>query len=267
MVKLNLIYNYKNLTDKRTPKYIEWQNPFDDSVPNILVDKYCFNSVPNKDRDCALMIEPRSYIPEVYSYIDKNANKFKYVFTTDEKHLKTLPNAKKIIWGGMWIKELDQDTYKKKSKLVSMLASDKQVIYMHKQRYKIAHSLKDKIDCYGSFNGNHAEKETALRDYMFSITVECALDKNWFSEKIIDCFATMTIPIWYGCDNIGEYFNIDGIIMFNNKSNLDQIISKCTEEYYNANIEAIIDNYNRALKYQCFEDTLYEMYSKELEQL
>ncbi len=267
MVKLNLIYNYKNLTDKRTPKYIEWQNPFDNSVPNILVDKYCFNSVPNKDRDCALMIEPRSYIPDVYKYIDNHANKFKYVFTTDEKHLKTLPNAKKIIWGGMWIKELDQDAYKKKSKLVSMLASDKRVIYMHKQRYKIAHSLKDKIDCYGSFNGNHAEKETALRDYMFSITVECALDKNWFSEKIIDCFATMTIPIWYGCENIGDYFNLDGIVIFNNKSNLDEIINKCTKEYYDDHIEAIKDNYNRALKYQCFEDTLYEMYGKELEQL
>ena len=41
---------------------------------------------------------------------------------------------------------------------------------------------------------------------------------------------------------LANYFNIDGIIMFNNKSNLDQIISKCTEEYYNANIEAIIDS-------------------------
>lgn len=267
MVKLNLIYNYKNLTDRQEPKYIEWLQPFDFAYPRIIVDIYCVNYKTDNGRDCALLIEPRSYIPEVYSYIDKNAHKFKYVFTTDEKHLTILPNAKKIVWGGMWIKELDNKAYEKKNKLISMLASDKQVSDMHKQRYKIAHSLKDKIDCYGSFNGNHDEKETALRDYMFSITVECALDKNWFSEKIIDCFATMTIPIWYGCENIGDYFNLDGIIIFNNKSNLDDILSKCTKEYYLDHLEAIIDNYNRALKYQCFEDTFYEMYGKELEQL
>ena len=46
----------------------------------------------------------------------------------------------------------------------------------------------------------------SLRDYMYSVVIECTTDKNYFSEKIIDCFATMTIPIWYGCDNIGELF-------------------------------------------------------------
>lgn len=267
MVKLNLIYNYKNLTHKKNPQYIEWIQPFDNNYPNILVDHYCLNSVPNKNRDCALMIEPRSYIPKVYEYIDNHANKFKYVFTTDEKHLKTLPNAKKIVWGGMWIKNLDENAYNKKTKLVSMLASDKQVCYMHKFRYKTAHKYKNKIDCFGSFDGKFEKKENALRDYMFTVVVECTTDKNYFSEKIIDCFATMTIPIWYGCENIGDYFNADGIIMFNNKSNLDGIINKCTEEYYQEHIEAIKDNYNRALQYQCFEDTFYEMYGKELEQL
>lgn len=267
MVKLNLIYNYKNLTNERTPKYIEWLQPFDSAYPNIIVDNYCFHANTNPNRDCALMIEPRSYIPKAYEYVDNNSNKFKYVFTTDEKMLRELSNAKKIIWGGMWVKKLDPDAYKKKTKLVSMLASNKQVCDMHKFRYETAHRYQDKIDCYGSFKGKQENKETALRDYMYSVVIECTTDRNYFSEKIIDCLATMTIPIWYGCENIGDYFNIDGIITFDNNSNLDDIISKCTKEYYIEHLEAIKDNYNRALQYKCFEDTFYEMYNEELEQL
>jgi hypothetical protein len=59
---------------------------------------------------------------------------------------------------------------------------------------------------------------------MFNISLENAKQVNYFSEKIIDCFLTFTIPLYIGCPNIGEYFDTRGIIF---ASNAHDLISKC----------------------------------------
>lgn len=67
---------------------------------------------------------------------------------------------------------------------------------------------------------------------MFNISLENSKQVNYFSEKIIDCFLTFTIPMYIGCPNIGEYFDTRGIIF---ASNANDLISKCnslTPELY-----------------------------------
>ena len=55
-------------------------------------------------------------------------------------------------------------------------------------------TLKDKID--------------GLRDYRYHFCIENIKRDYWFTEKLIDCFVTGTIPIYWGCpsifDNISE---------------------------------------------------------------
>ena len=63
-------------------------------------DKRVFEKTP--PGAMALLIEPRSLLPEVYEYIEENYNRFIYVFTHDSKLLSTIPNAKLIIWGGVY---------------------------------------------------------------------------------------------------------------------------------------------------------------------
>ena len=41
-------------------------------------------------------------------------------------------------------------------------------------------------------------------------------------------FLTGVIPIYYGCPNIGDYFDIDGIITFQTKDELEKIIKDIT---------------------------------------
>jgi len=36
---------------------------------------------------------------------------------------------------------------------------------------------------------------------------------HYFTEKILDCFRTRTVPIYWGCTNIREHFEADGIIV------------------------------------------------------
>ena len=42
------------------------------------------------------------------------------------------------------------------------------------------------------------------------------LKNDIFCEKITDCFATGTIPIFWGTKNIGNYFDKEGIIFLEN---------------------------------------------------
>jgi hypothetical protein len=84
---------------------------------------------------------------------------------------------------------------------------------------------------------------------MFHIAVENSQNKNYFTEKIVDAFLTKTLPIYWGCPNIGEYFDDRGIILFNNENELIDIINSLTEEDYNNRKEYIEKNTQIALYY------------------
>ena len=78
---------------------------------------------------------------------------------------------------------------------------------------------------------------------MFNISLENSKQTNYFSEKIIDCFLTFTIPLYMGCLNIGEYYDTRGIIF---ASNAHDLINKCNSlspELYVSLHEHCINNH------------------------
>lgn len=84
------------------------------------------------------------------------------------------------------------------------------------------------------------------RKSMFHVAVENSSHKNYHTEKIIDCFATKTIPIYWGCKNIEEYWDERGIIRFNNEHELVDIINNLTPDDYYNRLPYINNNYNLA---------------------
>jgi len=67
-------------------------------------------------------------------------------------------------------------------------------------------------------------KWDGLENYSYSIAIENCCLKNYFSEKFTDCILAWTIPIYYGCPNINEYFPKDCYYW------LDITSSNCFEE-------------------------------------
>ena len=65
-----------------------------------------------------------------------------------------------------------------------------------------------------------------------------------------------TVTIYWGCPNIGDFFNTKGIIQFRTLNELDACLDKATPEYYNEIRDAIEDNYERCKKYLSMDDTL-----------
>ncbi len=111
--------------------------------------------------------------------------------------------------------------------------------------------------------GMMEEKYKLFEDTMFHIAIENTINVNYISEKIIDCFMSYTIPIYWGCPNIGEYFNTDGIIFFETKEQLNNILDNLTEKDYYDRLEAVLENYEIAnKKYAFYSDRVNEVLDK-----
>ena len=63
------------------------------------------------------------------------------------------------------------------------------------------------------------------------------------------CFHA-TLPIYWGCTNITEFFDERGILLFKDENDLVNIVNSLTPEFYNERKEYIDRNYEIAKSYK-----------------
>jgi hypothetical protein len=82
-----------------------------------------------------------------------------------------------------------------------------------------------------------------------NIAIENNSEYNYFTEKLIDCFRTFTVPIYWGCTNINEHFDTRGMILINNIEEINNIIKRITLDDYLEKIPYMIKNFEQSKKY------------------
>jgi hypothetical protein len=207
----------------------------------------------------AWVLESRDVHPGLTEKIINNykqiSEEYEILFTHDKNVYDLADNFIYTPSHGYWAEE--PEIYKK-TKLVSMVSSNKRMTKGHIHRLEWVNKLKDKVDLYGRGFEEVEKKEEALKDYMFSVTIENDSYLTYWTEKILDCFVTGTVPVYYGSPDIFDFFNEDGIILLNE----DFDVASLNEEEYYKRMDAIEDNFNRALKYDVIEDIIYEKWLK-----
>lgn len=123
---------------------------------------------------------------------------------------------------------------------------------MHLVRKKLAFKCKNEslADTFGKFDGGaYCAMELPFEHYRYSIVVENAIAPFYFTEKIMNCFAAQTIPIYLGATEIGRFFNADGIIQIglDDCDHIENILKRCTVEEYERRLPAVLDNFKRAV--------------------
>jgi hypothetical protein len=83
----------------------------------------------------------------------------------------------------------------------------------------------------------------------FHICIENVKRTNWFTEKLLDCLYTRTVPIYYGCPNIGNWFDTRGFITVDNTNEIIEVCNRLTPEMYQEMLPYIEDNHNRSKLY------------------
>ncbi|MFA5766636.1 MAG: glycosyltransferase family 10 [Candidatus Paceibacterota bacterium] len=247
------------------PKYFDWCRTSQNNI--CFFTDYCLSSATTTQavRKIAWLLEPPAMYRASYDYIQKNSSQFDYILTYD----RTLVDGKKILFypcGGCWIPSIgDQRTrphtvgIHQKRQLVSIVASDKTQTSGHRLRHAIINRYPH-ISSFGPRYRAIQYKEDALIDFMFSVVVENSKFDDYFTEKLIDCFAVGTIPIYWGTKNVERYFDIGGIFTFNDLNDLDKIITKLSSELYNNHISQVRNNFYRHHQYRVAEDWIFEQY-------
>ena len=140
-----------------------------------------------------------------------------------------------------------------KTKMISMISSNKKMCEGHLKRLEWVEMIGDQVDLYGRGFNEIEFKEEGLCDYMFSVAIENGEYNTYFTEKLLDCFATGTITVYLGAPDIGNHFNMDGIITLSDEFDI-------SEEIYYDKMDAIKDNLERAKKMEILEDFIWENY-------
>jgi hypothetical protein len=182
-------------------------------------------------------------------------NEFDNIFTFRNDLLKLSNKYKLLLHWCCWIKNQDKQIYSK-TKSLSIIASGKRQTEGHILRHSIISLFGNKMDIFGRGYNFIEDKLEGLKDYKFHIVVENIKEDYYFSEKLLDCFATGTIPIYWGCPSIGDFFNEKGILIFNNMDGLYNILKKINDEKYEELLPYAIENFKILQKYKTPEDYL-----------
>lgn len=233
-------------------KYIEWtqaESPagsfyFDGFIPKVLSS--------NDDYPHYAWLRQSKAISEETETVQDLFFEFDQIFTYDPSLIE-VTDAQFAPATGSWIK---YPGIRHKKKNVSMISSTKNYCEYHTIRLNWVKRLRKHLDLYGRDFNPIRYKEEGLDEYMFSVAVENGAYNGYFTEKILDCFLTGTVPIYLGAPNIGDYFNLDGIITLDDDFNIHNL----NQDLYESMGPAIEDNFNRALTMSVAEDYVYENY-------
>jgi hypothetical protein len=246
---------YKFIEIKFKDKPISIFNDYIPSYEELLINPY----------NILVIMEPNQLFG-LHDRAIENKNNFSCIFTWSSKILDNCDNAILFPFGTTFLH--GKDRYKElanKEKILntSYLCGVKNITEGHYLRQKIYSKKNEIITPKKWFYTVDGSKDICFENSMFHIAVENSKNKNYFTEKIIDSLITKTVPLYWGCPNIEDFFDSRGIICFENENELIQIINSLTEKDYIDKQKYIEYNYNQAIYYaeyfKRFEELLYEI--------
>jgi len=217
---------------------------------------------------------------EIYNNSDVIINKQKYfddIFCSSPNILNNCKNSTLFPFGSCWVLtdengirvDFKKDYYNifnlDKDFELSFVMSNKNYLPGHKLRHASKDIIKIKRDFKLMFPDSISieNKNLLFRNSMFHICIENSQHPNYFSEKIIDCFMTYTVPIYWGCPNLHDFFDTKGVMFFQTSDQLIDILNNLTPEEYYKRIDSIKINYNISYqKYAFFYDRINEIINK-----
>ncbi len=202
-----------------------------------------------RSRRVALLCEPNSSLPFV-EHPDLSA-RFTLILTHDVRLLERGLPFVEMPFGTSFIEGiLNESRIFAKSKLVSMIgAPHPNPRAGHVLRNEVIEALASRsdVDRFGKGVKWIDSKLDGLADYAFSIAMENCSRDFYFTEKIIDCLVTETVPIYCGCRGIDRYFDRRGMLIFETLPELLQILDQLSWSKYAEMLPYVQLNLERAM--------------------
>jgi hypothetical protein len=208
--------------------------------------------------------EPNEYFG-LHDWTIKNQHLFNVVLTWSDKVLNNCENAIFLPFGSTWLKPEQYEKEYSKIYQVSHVRGNLFKTYGHSLRFEY-HDRSNELKL-----PNKSVETAGIREKIetcaeakcelfgkvqFGVCIENTSHRGYFTEKIIEMFLLKTIPIYWGCSNIGDFFNKEGIITFDNVDDVIYKINNLDEDYYTSKKDIIEENYKKALQYINYEKNI-----------
>lgn len=127
---------------------------------------------------------------------------------------------------------------------ISWVTSNRTELQGHRERMAFLEAIRGELefDLFGRGFNHVDDKWQAVAPYRYSFAIENYSNPYYWSEKIADCFLGWTMPIYYGCTRITEYFPAEAMILIDihrPEEALERIREAVRAKRWKRNLDAI----------------------------
>ena len=203
----------------------------------IFCDELIWSNMPYfvpKSRRIGLMKESPIHFRGIAPSMQRPS--FETIFTHDREFIECGAPYERLDYSSNWIYRDPAWPWRpEKEQLVSFVGNvTRQSTPGYQFRKNVSDLLRHLpgIQCFGIGVNPVDYKTEALAPFSYSVVMENEQKDYYYSEKLIDCFITRTIPIYWGCPSIGEVFDQRAILTFSNEEELKEALSLASVEDY-----------------------------------
>ena len=188
-----------------------------------------------------MFMEPRAIHSHHMQLLRLTHRRFYRVLSADDTLLAQIPNGVFFPFGDSWVQGW-RDLEIEKTAMCSLIASAKRSQEGHRLRHDTVEWIRAggrDVDVMGMGYRPFAAKSEGLAPYRFSIVIENVRERNYFSEKLVDAILCQCVPIYWGCPNIGDFFDPAAIIQCESAADVRRAVEQMNEAGFKARQPAL----------------------------
>ena len=242
IIKIERYYKYPDLK-RQTPncsmkwkEFVFTEEDIEECDYLVILDypKDDFSISVNKNNILHICLEPPNEISKYRQYANK---KVKIIFNQIDTKNNNLLSHGALPWhinkDYDFLKELKKESLSKENKIV-WVTSNQRSSMGHYKRMEFLEKIKELpfVELYGRGINPIEDKWDALQNSKYAIAYENFQNDYYWTEKVIDCFLSYTMPIYYGCNAIESFFPKNSFIQLDPR---DKHIDLFLKEIVNSN--------------------------------
>ena len=212
-----------------------------------------------------IIFEPRAIHARYYNIISILRYLYHNILVRDPKLASKYKNVYSLSFADLWVQTDNlrlPDFLQRRG--ISLIASMKNDLEGHKLRHKLisfdkshTHQLLTPLGrAYEQFD----DMVTALAPFRYSVVIENCIEPHYFTEKILNCLACKTIPIYWGHESVKQYFDTSNWLFFNDWEDGYEQIKFASSGQHIVSYDKIQENYVQAKSYK----NLYKKMSEKI---
>jgi len=188
-----------------------------------------------------MVMEPAAIHARHLARLRRSHRRFHRVLVHNRPLLEAIPNGLFLPYGTTWVPDWRTRDLTKTA-MCSLIASGKRSQDGHRLRHRMAEEVRAEglpVDVMGRGYRPFETKADGLAPFRYSIVIENVREPDYFSEKLIDALLCLTVPIYWGCPNIGDHVDTSGVILCDTADDIRAALAAMSEADYAARLPAL----------------------------